>query len=225
MLSRKTHYLQIALNSTPSDAMQIIRQLPPSERIILEAGTPLIKEYGTSIISEIKTEWDSILKMNSIDTEGYVVADLKCMDRGQTEAAMAASYGASAAIALGQAPVATLNAFIAQCKKDGIDSMVDMMNVDKPYQILRKLSILPDVVMLHRGVDEENTKTVMLPIHMINKIKGAFNVRVSIAGGDTEREILSSVFNGADIIVVWKNFYTPNKEITNLAEGFLLNIK
>ena len=46
MLDRKKHYLQVALNSTPSDARDIISRLPLSDRIVIEAGTPLIKEYG-----------------------------------------------------------------------------------------------------------------------------------------------------------------------------------
>lgn len=225
MLSRKTHYLQVALNSTPYDAFQILNQLPASERIIIEAGTPLIKGYGIGIVDELNTAWSQKLRLASIDAPAYVVADLKCMDRGATEAAMASSNNASAAIALGQAPISTLNAFIKQCKEDQIDSMVDMMNVDKPYQVLRKLLIQPNVVILHRGVDEENSKSVVLPIHMINKVKGAYNIMVSIAGGDTPREIQSASFNGADIIVVWKDFYQAGGNITDIAEKFLANIK
>ncbi|MBP6098954.1 MAG: bifunctional formaldehyde-activating protein/3-hexulose-6-phosphate synthase, partial [Candidatus Levybacteria bacterium] len=100
-----------------------------------------------------------------------------------------------------------------------------MMNVEKPYQVIRKLKDLPTVVILHRGVDEERYSNKMLPIHMINKIKGTFNVIVAVAGGDSAREIQSASFNGADIIVVWKNFYTPSEDIESLANNFLANIK
>ena len=82
MLSRKTHYLQVALNSTPYDAFQILNQLPASERIIIEAGTPLIKGYGIGIVDELNTAWSQKLRLASIDAPAYVVADLKCMDRG-----------------------------------------------------------------------------------------------------------------------------------------------
>jgi 3-keto-L-gulonate-6-phosphate decarboxylase len=91
--------------------------------------------------------------------------------------------------------------------------------------VLRSLKSLPDVVILHRGVDEETHGNKMLPIHMINKIKGTFNVMISIAGGDTEREIQSSVFNGADIVVLWKNFYEAGPNTGDLAQNFLNNIK
>lgn len=222
MLSPKKHYLQIALNSTLDEARRIIEVLPPSDRIIIEAGTPLIKGYGSNAISELNSLWNA--RLYGLETKPYIVADLKCMDRGEREVNIAASNGASAAVVLGIAPVETINSFIKNCEKNEIDSMIDMMNVDKPYQVLRKLKKLPSVVILHRGVDEEAAGKA-LPIHMINKIKGAFNVMIAIAGGDTEREIQSAVFNGADIVVLWKNFYEAGENTGQIAAGFLQNIK
>ena len=57
MLDRKKRYLQIALNSTLSEAYSIIDSLPPSERILIEAGTPLIKRYGIEAISSLYGWW------------------------------------------------------------------------------------------------------------------------------------------------------------------------
>jgi PmbA protein len=45
-LNPKKRYLQVALNGTLEDAHEIIKSLPGSDRIIIEAGTPLIKRYG-----------------------------------------------------------------------------------------------------------------------------------------------------------------------------------
>ncbi|MDO8657687.1 MAG: orotidine 5'-phosphate decarboxylase / HUMPS family protein [Candidatus Levybacteria bacterium] len=226
MLLRKRHYLQIALNSNLDDARNIISKLPKSDRIIIEAGTPLIKDYGSDVISELKSLWQSRLNPPFQTTiEPYIVADLKCMDRGEAEAAIASNNGASGAVVLGLAPIETINSFIESCNQYDIDSMVDMMNVDKPYQVLRKIKKLPRVVILHRGVDEEKFSDKPLPIYLINKIKGSFDVMISIAGGDTPREIQSAVFNGADIVVLWKNFYTPGSQTAEIAEQFLREIK
>lgn len=222
MLSRKQHYLQIALNSSLMEAERIIATLPRSERILIEAGTPLIKQFGAHGIASVRSWWQT--RLGEL-TKPYVVADLKCMDRGEREVKIAANAGASAAVVLGQAPVETLDAFIANCHQAEIDSMVDMMNVTQPYKVLRQLKQLPQVVILHRGVDEEQFANKPLPIHLINKVKGAFNVLISVAGGDTSREIQSAVFNGADIVVVWKNFYTLQDNTTQLAEEFLQEIK
>ena len=225
MLLRKAHYLQVALNSNLSEAQRIIYSLPVSERIIIEAGTPLIKEYGAGVIAQLASWWGGRFMTAKIPAVPYIVADLKCMDRGEREVSIAKRCGASAAVALGQAPVETIDAFIAHCTAYTIDAMVDMMNVEKPYQVLRKLKKLPQVVILHRGVDEEQYAKKPLPIFMINKIKGAFNTMISVAGGDTLREVQSAVFNGADIVVVWKDFYHSTADTTRIAEDFLATVK
>ncbi|MBN1168876.1 hypothetical protein JXA63_03205 [Candidatus Woesebacteria bacterium] len=259
MLSRKKKYLQIALNSTLSEARGIISKLPPNDRIILEAGTPLLKHYGADGIRKIHSWWqqrlfglqdrstnqpqnfgelvkiikdtrihDSVpspVSSEKLLNTPYVVADYKAMDRGSTEVEIASSSGASAITVLGQAPTETIDVLIEECNKNNLDSIIDMMNVDKPYNVLRKLKKLPEVVMLHRGVDETELGNKPFPIHMINKIKGAFDVKVAIGGGDTIREVQSAIFNGVDIVMVWKEFYHTKDNTSEIAEEFLKQIK
>ncbi|MDP1629178.1 MAG: hypothetical protein Q8L57_01005 [bacterium] len=221
MLNRKTHYLQIALNSTLSEAEEIIRRLPPDERILIEAGTPLIKEFGAATAIRYLRQWWQAKVMFP-----YIVADLKAMDRGMREVEIAAENGASAAVALGQAPIETLNIFIETCAKRGLDSMIDMMNAAQPVKILRQLKRPPDVVILHRGVDEEIfNKSKPVPYVQINKIRASFNVMISVAGGDTIREVQRAIFNSANIAVVWKPFYQSSADTARLAEEFLKEIR
>lgn len=294
LLSRRTKYLQVALNSTLDDAFAVINSLPLSDRILIEAGTPLIKKYGISSITRLKSWWEarlsgatlSSLFVNTSEnaevpvppgnlgplvsllmkqfstprssaegetfnaeshgttekpkvafgaTKGrshlpvgnaYIVADLKTMDRAVTETTEVKMAGASAAVVLGLAPLETLNAFIDSCEKLEMDSMVDMMNVEQPYKILRTLKKLPTVVILHRGVDEEAyNKNKPLPYHNIIKVKGSYNILISVAGGDTSREVQRAIFNGADIVVVWKDFYKIGSDTGSLAAEFLKEIK
>lgn len=274
-LDHRTRYLQVALNSTLDEARHIIVQLPISNRIILEAGTPLIKRYGMDGIRRIRSwyeqrisgvslaggaaalsmSWASMLGLDAFAeaatvvkksaprkpqaterTPGsrgkdappmpYVVADMKTMDRGQIEVEMVAAAGASAAIALGSAPVETLNTFVAACEANNLDAMIDMMNVEYPLNVLRALKKVPPVVILHRGVDEErDNREKQIPLHEIRRIKGNFDVMISIAGGDTPREVQRAVFNDADIVVIWKSVYSSSKETLALVEGFLKDIR
>jgi bifunctional enzyme Fae/Hps len=262
-LSDKKRYLQIALNSTLDEAFRIIRQLPKSDRIIVEAGTPLIKRYGGEGIRRIKeyytmhllgysakatslpagSSFSDFLKLltgfktapkknvtqkliENLPFHPYVVADLKMVDRGETEVEIAAEAGASAAVALGNAPIESLNSFIKKCEELSLDSMIDMMNVEFPLAILHKLKKQPRVVILHRGVDEERfNKEKQIPLHEIRRIKGTYNILIAIAGGDTIREVQRSIFNDADIVVVWKSFYQSTKETAKLATDFLAEIK
>lgn len=224
MLHRKKRYLQIALNSTLEEAYTIIDSLPPSDRILIEAGTPLIKRYGLEAIRSLSARW--AWKNTDKGFMSYIVADLKTMDRGETEVVLAKEAGASAVIALGMAPVETIDVFIESCRKNNLDSMVDMMNVDWPIKILRKLKKMPDVVVLHRGVDEEHfNRNKPIPYIQINKVRASYHTMIAIAGGDTIREVQRAIFNDADIVIVWREFYKATGETAKLAEEFLKEIK
>jgi len=256
ILDPKKRYLQVALNGTLEDAREIINLLPISDRIIVEAGTPLIKRYGAEGIRQIRQWYEERLwgsspaQMRITKTEifklfgrtlesdsentlndgktilPYVVADLKTMDRGKTEVEMAAEAGASAAIALGSAPIETLNSFIESCEASGLDAMVDMMNVEFPLSVLRALKKAPQVVIIHRGVDEERfNREKQIPLHEIRRIKGNYDIMISIAGGDTLREVQRSIFNDADIVVIWKSVFQKTEETVELINGFLKEIK
>lgn len=207
ILARRKKYLQVAMNRTLNEAMADLYRLPRDERIIIEAGTPLIKRYGIGVVGD--------LRRAGFD---YVVADLKTMDRGGTEVEMARWAGASAAVALGQAPVETVNSFVDNCREAGLDSMVDMMNVEQPIKVMRRWKKMPDVIILHRGVDEEEfNHDKPIPYIQINKIRSSYGVMISIAGGDTIREVQRAIFNDADIVVVWRQ--------PELAGQFLAEIK
>jgi bifunctional enzyme Fae/Hps len=266
-LDKKKRYLQVAFNSTLEDARGIIDILPPSDRILVEAGTPLIKRYGMDAVRTLHAWWtarllaggasplpkkDEALKSfgllgmaishlakqqslhiaeTTFPTEigsaiPYVVADMKTMDRGDAEVAMAADAGASGVVALGSAPIETLDIFVASCEASGVDAMIDMMNVEFPLATLRALRRQPRVVILHRGVDEErDNKQKMLPLHEIRRIKGAHDMIIAVAGGDTPREIQSAAFNDADIVVIWKSVFERNEKTLDTVESFLKSIK
>jgi bifunctional enzyme Fae/Hps len=222
MLNKKSKYLQIAFNRSIDEVREMIAMLPASEKIIIEAGTPLIKKYGQSGIRALKNWWS-----DKIQKPGYIVADLKCMDRGSREVKAAAEAGASAATCLGLAPIETINEFIRECEKVGIDSMIDMMNIEFPFEILQKLKKLPTIVVLHRGVDEnEKNKKKQIPYDQIHRIKGTYGkVLISVAGGETSRDVVRAFFNDSDIAVIWRSFYEEPKNTANLAREFLKLVK
>jgi len=206
------------------EAANIIHQIPVDKRIILEAGTPLIKSYGKNGIKSISNWWAA--RAFGANIFPYVVADMKCQDRGSTEVKIAKNAGASAITVNGNAPVETINSLILECEKVNLDSMIDMMNVEQPFKILRKLKKLPAVVMLHRGVDEEIfNKDKPVPYQQINKIRASSDVLIAVAGGDTIREVQRAIFNDADIVVVWKEFYESSAKTAELVQEFLRQIK
>ena len=231
MLDPRKKYLQIALNNNLEEAFSIINQIPVDERIIIEAGTPLIKKFGQEGIRMIFKWWlDRILKNGSRRRQNqlfpYIVADLKCMDRGIREVRIAKKGGARAVTVLGTAPIETINVFIEECEKYQMDSMIDMMNVEFPLGIIRKLKKPPKVVILHRGVDEEDFNPEKeLPLYEIQRIKSNYDIMVSVAGGDKFHEVEEAIFNDADIVVVWRSFYKSTTQTADLVRRFLKEIR
>ncbi|MGQ9553707.1 MAG: orotidine 5'-phosphate decarboxylase / HUMPS family protein [Anaerolineae bacterium] len=191
MLEPNTRYLQLAFN----DDLAVVRRLLPtiafSPRIMIEAGTPFIKREGMSGIRGIRSLW-----------KGPIVADLKTADGGLGEVEMVAAAGATAATVMGSAPVETLDFFIGRCTSLGLDSMIDMLGVADPLDVLRHLKTPPAVVVLHRGRDEESTRGKVIQYRHVKRIKSKYDVSISAAGGVDLKEARSAIFNGANIVVV-----------------------
>lgn len=202
---KKRKFFQIAINGELNDSLRLISKLPKSEKLIIEAGTPFLKKYGMEGLRSIVNTTKFYL---GPDTR--VIADMKTIDRAKTEIEMVVATGANGIICMADAPTATVRNFLKICKDMGVISYLDFMGIKYPHKRLREIKVIPDVVLLHRGVDEENDiiNQTSFPIHQINGVKAIYNVAVAIAGGDSEREVTSAFFNSANIVILWKQFLT-----------------
>jgi len=205
-------YLQISLDIPDlSRNQKIIDLLPKSDRIILEVGTPLIKRYGTKAISE--------LRENAKDV--FFVADLKTLDVGKVEVDLAYEETADAVVAAGLAPVETLNAFIHEARRLGIYAVVDMLNIEDPVRKMRTLKEFPDIVVLHRGIDQETGRT--LGLQQIEKLRQTFKEKrflIAVAGGITPETAEEALEKGADILVVGR-YVTQSKDVERAVRELL----
>lgn len=221
MLDGKKRYLQIAFNSDLSSVESILPNIEENERILIEAGTPFIKKEGMRGIERISQLWD-----------GVIVADLKTADGAIDEVHMIKEAGASAASVLGSAPTETLNLFIEECKKLDVYSMIDMIGIEEPLKVIRNLKSPPDVVILHKGRDEESTRGKIIGYKNVNKIRSKYNVLISAAGGVDLKEARSAIFNGANIVVAnivsegqpWTGI-SDSDDVAEMAQKFLKTIE
>jgi bifunctional enzyme Fae/Hps len=191
MLDSKFRYLQIAFNHDSQTVARVLPRIPRDQRIIIEAGTPYIKREGANAIRFIRRLWP-----------GYVLADVKTMDGAAEEALMAAYAGANGATVLGAAPPETINLFIESCKQLGIDAFIDMIGIEDPIKVLRNVRKPPKAVILHKGRDEESTRSKVIKYVHIKRIKSKYDVLISAAGGIDLRQAQSASFNGASIVTV-----------------------
>ncbi len=221
MLDPRQRYLQLAFNYDADLVRKIVPGLDPSDRILIEAGTPFLKREGMAGLRLIRKHW-----------EGLVVADLKTIDGAKAEVAMAARAGASAATALGSSPAEALDFFVDTCAASNLASMIDMLGVRDPLDTLMRMRRPPDVVVLHRGRDEEGTRGKVIQYRHVNRIRSKFDVIISAAGGVNLREARSAIFNGASIVVVnmvrpgdpWEGISTE-EDIPAIARTFLETIR
>ena len=205
-------YLQIALDNPSLEQVRtVIQDLPESDRIILEVGTPLLKKYGVKVVGDLR----------EIAKDIFIIADLKTLDVGKVEVDLAFEETADAVVASGLAAKETLDQFIYEARKLGIYAVVDMMNVDNPVEKLKALGEIPDVVILHRGIDMETGRS--LGLERINEIKSAFADKrflVAVAGGIVPETARDALQKGADILIVGR-YITQSKDVKRSAREFL----
>ncbi len=219
-LNNNVRYLQIAFNYDLQMARRVIPAIPQSDRILIEAGTPFIKLEGMDGVRMISRMWP-----------GHIVADMKVADGAIGEVEMARRAGATAVTILGNAPTESHNLFIKRCDELNMLSMIDLIGVNDPLTVMRPLKKSPDVVVIHRGRDEESTHGKMIEYRQVNRIRSKFDALISAAGGVDLREARSAIFNGANIVVAnivnpadgWTGIRTTD-DITAIAQKFLETI-
>jgi len=221
LLDDKTRYLQIAFNYNSGMVTQLLPRIPPSNRILIEAGTPYIKREGIRGIRLIRRMW-----------RGMIVADIKIADGALDEVQMVRAAGANAVTVLGNAPRETINICIDACRNYGMISMIDMISVKDPLNVIRPLQKPPDVVVLHLGRDEETTRGKLIQYRHVNRIRSKFPVLISAAGGVDVRRARSAIFNGANIVVanmvrqggIWRGISAASN-VGKMAHQFLTEIE
>jgi bifunctional enzyme Fae/Hps len=205
-------YLQIALDAPSLEgAKKVLEQLPGSDRIIIEVGTPLIKRYGTRVINDLR----------QVARDKFMIADLKTLDVGKVEADIAYEDTADAVVAAGLAPPETLDATIHEAKRLGIYGIVDMLNVENVLEKLQSLKEFPDVIILHRGIDQETGRSCGL--ERIQIIRQAFPNKkflIAVAGGIVPETAKEALEKGADILIVGR-YVTQSKDIERSVRDFL----
>ena len=205
-------YLQIALDNPNLEGVKkVISELPESDRIILEVGTPLLKKYGVNVIRDLR----------KIAKDMFIVADLKTLDVGKVEVDMAFEETADAVVVAGLATAETIDKFIQEAKRLGIYAVMDLMNVDDPIAKLKSLQRLPDVAILHRAIDAEKTDKARWEI--IKEMRQTFKNQkflVAVAGGITPETAPEALANGADIIIVGR-YITQSKDVERATREFL----
>lgn len=224
-------YIQVALDHPALEKqVKVVKQLPKSDRIILEVGTPFLKKYGVESIKQIR----------EVAREKFIVADLKTLDVGKLEVDFAFDATADGVVASGLAATSSLDKFIMEAQRLGIHAFVDTMEVQNPIEKLSSLKQIPDVVIIHRGIDVEQSaagdkspdaqqrqRWALVPkikelYASKKKASGRDRVLVAVAGGIEPSSAAYALEKGADILIVGR-FIASAKDV-EFAMRRILNV-
>ena len=214
-------YLQVALDLDSKEAMaKILNDLPDKERVLIEAGTPLVKKFGVGVVEDIR----------ALRPSAFIIADLKTLDVGRVEIKMAADATADAVAISGLGTIESIKKAIHETQKQGIYALLDMMNVADIEEKLSQLpdDLKPDIVLLHRNVDLETYKaekgedvSEMTEWGNIKKIKEILGGGlIAVAGGITPDNVEEAIDKGADVIIAGR-YIIGSRDVRRSAQDFL----
>ena len=221
-------YIQIALDNPEIEAqMKVVQNLPKSDRIIIEIGTPLLKKYGM----------DAVKKIRELAEEKFLVADLKTLDVGKLEVDFAFDATADAVVVSGLASASSIDKFVLEAQRLGIYAFVDTMEVPDPLDKIKQLKQIPDVIIIHRAIDVEQSGGDKSPDAsqkvrwaLVPKLKdlykdkkfvsGRDRVLIAVAGGIEPDTAKYAIDMGADILIIGR-FITSSKDVKNATRLFL----
>jgi len=203
-------FLQIALDLVSLNNLKsVLNKISDNSKIILEAGTPLIKKFGISILDVLR----------ETHPNSYIVADMKTLDVGWLEVLIAAEATSNAVAISGLASIETIESSLKEGAKRKQDLILDCMNVANPKKLLESLSRIPEIILFHRGIDQESN--LDHPWELIRKLKTSYpSTLIAVAGGLTLETSKRALKNGADIIVVGRAI-TQAEDITEATNSFL----
>jgi 3-hexulose-6-phosphate synthase / 6-phospho-3-hexuloisomerase len=183
--------LQVAIDETSIDrALALGRQAVDGGVDIVEAGAPLIKSEGISVVSKLKKELGV-----------PIVADLKIIDFGDIEARLAFDAGADMVTVLCSATTATIEGAVEAAKSCGGKIIIDLIGV---YDVVQSynhvLPLKPDYLYLTTGFAQwDNGKTAF---DDVRKLFDVSRIPLGVAGGLNAENISKGLLPGVEVLVV-----------------------
>ncbi|MCX8199002.1 MAG: orotidine 5'-phosphate decarboxylase [Sulfolobales archaeon] len=191
--------LQVALDLIDlTEALKIALELSlnlPREHLIIEAGTPLIKSWGTLAVELLKKI-----------TNAIVFADTKTIDVGKLEASMFFDKGADIVSVLSTADDSTVKSMIDEARARGKYVAADLITSKDPLMDSKRLIELgTSIIVYHIGIDVQlsrgiTARDLIKEIEEVRKL--SLSPYLAVAGGLKPGTVKPLVASGVDIVIV-----------------------
>jgi 3-hexulose-6-phosphate synthase len=188
--------LQVAIDLlSTADALALLNKVAEYVDVI-ELGTPLIKQQGLSVVTNVKAAYPDKL----------VFADMKTMDAGELEADLAFNAGADIMTVLASAADSTIAGAVKAGKAHGKAVVADMIGVaDKTTRLHELKAMGVSWVELHAGLDEQ--AQAGYSIEKLLEVGRSADMPFSVAGGINAERIGGVESAGATIAVAGAAIY------------------
>ncbi|WLD93336.1 3-hexulose-6-phosphate synthase [Alkalihalobacillus sp. AL-G] len=182
--------IQLALDRlTREKCFQVIKE---TEHYIdlIEVGTGVIKEYGMTIIREIKVKYPDIT----------LVADMKTCDAGKFETVQAFEAGADITTVMAFSAKKTITDSLDEAEKYNKRIMVDLLGIQDQSKMIELEELGVDLVSLHFGKDMQQEGE--LPTDLFTLTNKSQRFEVAVAGGINLTTLPDIIKKNPDIIIV-----------------------
>jgi 3-keto-L-gulonate-6-phosphate decarboxylase len=144
----------------------------------LEAGHVLVKAVGVGIVTELREKYP----------DAEIIADMKTMDMGREEVAVAAEAGADLIIVCGAASDGVLLSAQKEARSRGVDLLVSLMGVKDRLSRARDVNDLGlHRIIAHRGIDDDFLWTDQEPREQLSRLAALPGISLTLAGGINAR--------------------------------------
>ena len=184
--------LQLALDDiTLEKALELVENVQDYVDII-EVGTPMVMEYGTIPVRELKKRFP----------DKKVLADLKIMDAGKYEAETALKAGADYITVLGVTDDGTIEGCVEAARAYGSFAVADMICVKNMEERVKRLENLGvDILSVHTGVDQQAAGRT--PLDDLKVMRGVVtSAEISVAGGISAETLPAYLEYRPEIVIV-----------------------
>lgn len=182
--------LQIALDRLSKEECLSILEKTSSSVDWIEVGTGVIKQYGVSIIEDIRKAYP----------KKVIVADMKTCDAGKHEAKQAFGAGADITTVMAFADNQTILDMLEVATKNSKRIMVDLLGVKSNERVAELKALGADLVCLHVGKDMQKNKSIQADVFEL--VNGVDGIEVAIAGGITLESLEAVIEKSPNILIV-----------------------
>ncbi|WP_080847551.1 3-hexulose-6-phosphate synthase [Cytobacillus gottheilii] len=180
--------LQLALDRLTKEKCMTIAKETEESIDIIEVGTGVIKEYGMSIIRELRT----------LFPDKMILADMKTCDAGKHEARQAFEAGADITTVMAFSSDLTIKDTLQAAREMGKQVMVDLLEVHSRARIEELKELGVKLVSLHVGKDQQTVGK--FNTELFSLVSG-FDFDVAVAGGIKLDNVRDIADHKPDIII------------------------